>query len=233
MGFNLCSRVTAWWMAGLAVAYAQGIPAERFPAPARAVASIVSDRWSEEDSRERVGEAAKVLAFLKIKPGMAVADIGAGAGYYTARLSRAVGPRGQVLAEDIVPAYVAALRRRVTREGLANVVVSQGVAHDAMLPPGSVDVALLVHMYHEIEQPFGLLVNLVPALRPGGVVAILDTTRPTQYHGTPPPLLTCEMAAMGFRRVDTLELADGSEYLAVFVPPAVAPAPESIRPCSP
>ena len=88
-------------------------------------------------------------------------------------------------------------------------------------------------MYHEIQQPFGLMVNLLPALRPGARVAIIDTTRPTQEHGTPPALLDCELKAVGYSRVATLPMERGSEYLAVFVPPAQAPAPETVRPCTP
>ena len=177
--------------------------AGRFPAPVRPVASIVSDQWATEDSRERAGEAAAVMALLGIGPGMRVADIGAGSGYYTVRLAARVGPKGQVLAQDIVPRYLDGLRRRVAREGLSNVSVSRGEPHDPLLPPDSVDVALLVHMYHEIEQPFGLLYNL----------------------------LRCELAAVGYREVAFHPLENGAEYLAVFVPPERAPAVEAIRPC--
>lgn len=210
-----------------------GLAADRFPAPARQVASIISDRWASEDQRERAGEADRVLAFLHVTPGMSVADIGAGSGYYAVRLSRRVGPAGQVLAQDVVPAYLAGLQRRVAQEGLANVRVGLGDAHDPRLPPASVDLALLVHMYHEVTQPFGLMTNLIPALRPGARVGIIDTTRPTQYHGTPPALLDCEMQAVGYRRVATLPMENGTEYLAVFEPPAQARAPETIRPCTP
>ncbi len=209
-----------------------GIPAARYPTPARQVASIISDRWANEDQRERAGEAQRVMDFLHVQPGMSVADIGAGNGYYVERLSRRVGPSGRVLAQDVVPAYLAGLQRRVTQSGLSNVVVGLGEAGDPRLPPGSVDLALLVHMYHEIQQPFGLMANLVPALRPGARVAIIDTTRATQEHGTPPALLDCELQAVGYRRVATLPMEGGSEYLAVFEPPAQAPAPDAIRPCS-
>ena len=208
-----------------------GVAAERFPAPVRPVASIVSDQWATEDGRERAGEARAVMDLLGIGPGMRVADIGAGSGYYTVRLAARVGPEGRVLAQDVVPDYLRGLRRRVAREGLSNVAVSQGEAHDPLLPPGSVDVALLVHMYHEIEQPFGLLYNLLPALRPGARVAILDTVRPTSQHGTPPALLRCELAAVGYREMAFHPLENGAEYLAVFVPPERAPVVEAIRPC--
>ena len=210
-----------------------GHSASRFPAPAREVASIISDRWGNEDSRERAGEAARVLDFLHVAPGMTVADIGAGSGYYLPRLSARVGPLGHVLAQDVVPSYLAALDQRVRTEGLGNVQLGLGEVSDPRLPPASVDVAILIHMYHEIGQPFALMANLIPALRPGAVVGIVDTTRQTQYHGTPPTLLDCEMAAVGYRRVGTLQMESGREYLAVFAPPAVAPVPESVVPCRP
>jgi len=211
-----------------------GIPASRFPGPVRPVASVVSDQWAGEDARERVGEAERVIGWLGIRPGQTVADIGAGSGYYTVRLAQRVGPQGRVLAQDVVPQYLARLRRRVA--DLPNVSVGLGEAGDPRLPPASTDVALLVHMYHEIEQPFALLANLVPALRPGARVGILDVDDATPRHGTPRALLACEMAAAGYRQVAfhwLLEQPPRSEYLAVFEPPATPPVPEAIRPCTP
>jgi len=210
-----------------------GVPAAQFPAPSRPVASIISDRWASEDTRERAGEAASVLQFLDIRPGMAVADIGAGSGYYTVRLSQRVGAAGRVLAEDVMPDYLAGLQRRIATERLGNVTLTRGEAHDPRLPPASVDLALLVHMYHEIDQPFGLLTNLLPALRPGARVAILDANRPTLQHGTPPKLLECELRAVGYQQVAFHPLENGAAYLAVFTPPTQPPRPESIVPCQP
>lgn len=176
----------AFAVAIASAAVAQPIAAERFPKPSRPVASIISDQWASEDTRERLGEAATVLRLLGVRAGMSVADIGAGSGYYTVRLAARVGPSGRVYAEDIMPEYLAGLRRRVTTEGIGNVTMVLGAVHDAQLPPASVDLALLVHMYHEICQPFGLLTNLLPALRPGARVAIVDANRDTLRHGTPP-----------------------------------------------
>jgi len=225
--------VTAPALAQIAPLGPPGMAAARFPVPLRPVASIISDRWSNEDQRERAGEAQRVMDFLHVAPGMTVADIGAGSGYYVPRLAARVGPSGRVLAQDVVPSYLDALARRVQQEGLTNVQLGLGDAHDPRLPAQSVDVAILIHMYHEVGQPFGLLANLVPALRPGAVVGIVDTTRQTQYHGTPPALLDCELAAVGYRRIGTLPMENGIEYLAVFTPPAQAPAPEAIVPCRP
>jgi SAM-dependent methyltransferase len=196
-----------------------GAPATAFPAPRRRVAPITAASWSSEASRDASGEADTVMNALGIGPGARVADIGAGSGYYTVRLSRRVGPTGHVYAQDVTPAYLKDLAARIHREGLANVTLGRGDPHDPRLPPGSVDFALLVYMYHEIEQPFGLMYNLAPALRPGGRVAIVDVDRETWARGTPRTLLACELGAMGYQEVMFRRLQDGA-YLAVFQPPA-------------
>ena len=207
-----------------------GLAAERFPRPHRPVAPIVSDQWASEDSRERLGEAEAVINLLDIRAGMTVADIGAGAGYYVGRLSRRVGPEGRVIAQDVERRYLERLRGRVARERWANVSLVLGAPHDPRLPPRSVDVALLVHMYHEIAQPFGLLANLAGAMKPGGRVAILDVDGPIPAHGTPQALLRCELAAVGFAEVGFHRLADA--YVAVFEARGPRPAPAAIRPCA-
>jgi len=121
-------------------------------------------------------------------------------GYYVVRLSPIVGSNGRIIAEDIVPKYLQSLRKRVRNLGLQNVVISLGEPHDPKLPADSVDIAILVHMYHEIEQPYALLYNLVPALKPEARVGIVDAFAPTSKHGTPPSLLRCELAAVGVSR---------------------------------
>jgi ubiquinone/menaquinone biosynthesis C-methylase UbiE len=137
-----------------------------------------------------------------------------------------------VIAQDIVPGYLERLRSRVEREKLPNVSLALGDPHDPRLPPASVDLVLLVHMYHEIEQPFGLLYNLRPALRTGARVGVVDLDRPTSSHGTPPALLRCEFSRVGYREVAFHPLREG--YLAIF---AAAEAragvvPDSIRACA-
>jgi predicted methyltransferase len=200
----------------------------RFPAPDRPVAGIVSDRWSDEDSRDNAGEAEEVVRLLGISPGIAIADIGAGSGYYTVRLSPRVGPEGTIYANDIIPDYLGRLKNRVSAEGLANVKTILGDPGNARLPAGSTDIALMVHMYHEIEDPFGLLWHLHESLKPGGRVAIIDADRPTARHGTPPTLLKCELEAAGYTQVAFHPLQ--GNYLAVFEPVG-RPEPETIRPC--
>jgi ubiquinone/menaquinone biosynthesis C-methylase UbiE len=165
---------------------------------------------------------------------MNVADIGAGSGYHTVRLACAVGPAGRVFGQDVLLRYLSGLTERVGREGLTNVTVAQGDPHDPRLPPQSVDVAILVHMYHEIAQPFAFLHNLLPALRPGARVGVVDLDRPTDRHGTPRKLLACELAAVGYRQVAVSDLDGNLGYLAVFAPPDEAEriAPSNIIPCA-
>jgi protein-L-isoaspartate O-methyltransferase len=176
-----------------------GTAAAAFRKPDRAIADIVSPIWHNEKERDDAGEPRQLVRLLAIKPGMTVADIGAGSGYYAVRLSEIVGARGRVIAEDVVPEYLRSLRKRVRDLGLQNVSISEGEPHDPKLPEGSLDIAILVHMYHEIAQPYALLYNLVPALKLGGRVGIVDASRPTSEHGTPPSLLRCELAAVGYR----------------------------------
>ncbi|MBV9078528.1 MAG: methyltransferase domain-containing protein [Methylobacteriaceae bacterium] len=210
-----------------------GRPASAYPPPDRPVAEIISPRWMSDADRDRANEVGQVARLLGIKPGETVADIGAGAGYYTLRLAPMVGPDGRVLAQDVTPAYLAELQRAVASRRLANVSIGLGEAHDPRLPPGSVDVAILIHMYHEIAQPFGLLDNLGPALTGGGRVGIVDADDIPSRHGTPPALLRCELAAAGYRETGFHTLTGGSGYLAIFAAPApdARPDPAAIRPC--
>jgi len=210
-----------------------GAPASAFPKPARPVASIVAEQWSTEEARDRDGEAAEVMKFLGIHPGMSVADVGAGGGYYTVRVAKRVGAGGHVIAEDVVPEYLAALQQRLVREHLDNVSLDLGEPHDPRLPPHSVDLVLMVHMYHEVEQPYGLLYNLLPALRPGARVAVIDLDQATEIHGTPRKLLLCEFHALGFRQTHWGWLRAKKEYLAVFSPPGHRVAPTDIKTCAP
>jgi len=210
-----------------------GLPAVAFPKPDRPVADIVSPIWHDEKERDDAGEPTQLVQLLGIKSGMTVADIGAGSGYYVVRLSPIVGPHGRIIAEDVVPEYLRSLRSRVRDLGLQNVVIGLGEPHDPRLPADSLDVAILVHMYHEIAQPYGLLYNLVPALKLGARVGIVDAYGPTSEHGTPPNLLRCELAAVGYREGGLDRLSGSNAYLAIFAPPSVASRtrPEALVAC--
>jgi ubiquinone/menaquinone biosynthesis C-methylase UbiE len=211
-----------------------GAPASAFPSPGRPVAGIVTDIWRDEQSRDKAHEAERVMSLLGVTPGLTVADIGAGSGYYTVRLARRVGTEGHIFAEDVVPEYLERLAHRVANEGLGSIVtIVRGDPHDPRLPAGSVDLALLVHMYHEVAQPYGLLWNLRAALRPGARVAVIDARKVTAQHGTPPDVLRCELAAVGYREMTFHDLQENT-YLAVFAlpnPPDGPSSPGAIRPC--
>src|SRR5688500_812674 len=97
-----------------------------FPVADRPVAGIVASEWSNGPDRDAADESGQLIRGLEIKPGMAVADIGAGSGYHTLRLAPAVGPSGVVYAEDIVEAYLSGLRREAERRRLSNVKIVVG-----------------------------------------------------------------------------------------------------------
>lgn len=205
---------------------------EVFPSADRAIAPIVSSRWSNEESRDRLNESEKIMDMAGIAPGMTVADIGAGEGYYTIRLAARVGTKGRVLAQDIIPAVRDRLAERVSHDGLDNVSVKLGEASDPKLPVNSFDRILLVHMYHEISSPYEFLWRLRPALRSGGRLVVVDANRATKDHGTPATLLSCELAAVGFRRVDFHETAFAGGYYAAFEAVGPRPDPKNIKTCS-
>ena len=202
-----------------------------FPAADRPVAHIVSSRWSTEEARDRLNEAGEVMAKSGITKGMTVADIGAGEGYYTIRLAQRVGKDGRVLAEDIVAGVRDALAERVARERLDNVSVRLGEPSNPKLPDNSFDRIFMVHMYHEIEQPYEFLWRIRPSLRPGGLVVVVDADRRTQDHGTPPELLKCEFAAVGYAQVDTANMPSAGGYLATFRVDGRRPDPQAIKAC--
>lgn len=204
---------------------------QRFPEADRDVAPIIGDSFSTEDTRDRLGEAEQVMELAGVQPGMWVADVGAGEGYYTVRLAPAVGPRGRVLAEDIVEDTYQRLLQRVQRERLDNVAVRLGKPDDPMLPALSFDRIFLVHMYHEVQSPYAFLWNLREGLKRGGLVVVVDSNRPTKRHGISPELLTCEFAAVGLQRVEMSVLTGGEAYLAKFRVARPRPQPFEIKPC--
>src|SRR5262249_39054843 len=128
-----------------------GLPAATFPKPDRPVADIVSPIWHDEKERDDAGEPGQLVRLLGIRSGTTVADVGAGSGYYVVRLSPIVGVNGRIIAEDVVAEYLQSLRKRVRNLGLQNVEIILGEPHDPKLPDDSVDIAILVHMYHEIK----------------------------------------------------------------------------------
>jgi SAM-dependent methyltransferase len=198
---------------------AAGVPAKAFPQAQRPVADIVSPSRSTDKQRDAADEAGQLAKLMDLRAGMVVGDIGAGSGYHTVRLSPLLGPSGRVIAQDVTRDYLRQLAARIGRLKLRNVTLALGEPHDPRLPAGSLDAAILVHMYHEIAQPYAFLYNLAPALKRGARVGIVDLDRPTSQHGTPIGLLRCELAAVGYREIAVHALGGDAGYLAVFSPP--------------
>ena len=206
--------------------------ARNFPQAFRPVSAVGSSEFSTEDQRDNLGEAQVVMDLAGIGPDMRVADIGAGEGYYTVRLASRVGTKGRVLAEDIDPASIQNLGRRVERERLDKVSIITGTPEDARLPAASFDRIMMVHMYHEVSEPYAFLWYLRPALKPGGQVVVVDVDRPTDQHGIPPRLLFCEFGALGFRLVQFVSKPELNGYYAAFEVAGGRPAPKDIKPCN-
>ena len=123
------------------------------------------------------------------------------------------------------------LGQRVERERLDNVSIKLGAPDDPRLPDASFDRIFLVHMYHEVGEPYAFLWRLRPALRRGGRVIVVDIDRPTDQHGIPPPLLFCEFAALGFRLTEFVRKPELQGYYAQFEAADQRPAPAAIKPC--
>lgn len=216
----------------LLLAACRAHPSEpHFPSAHRDVAPIVGSTFSTEDARDRAGEAEDVMQLAGMKPGMSVADVGAGEGYYTVRLARVVGPKGRVLAEDIQPDIRDQLADRVQRERLDNVAVKLGTPEDPTLPPASFDRVFLVHMYHEVQSPYAFLWHMREGVKPDGLVIVVDANRPIMQHGTPPAQLKCEFAALGLQPVKFKLLESGEVYFMAFRLAGPRPAPDQIQPC--
>ncbi len=147
-----------------------------------------ADAWAKEfddPTRDEWQKPEKVIAAMQIAPGMIVADVGAGTGYFEPYLSRAVGATGKILALDVEPDMVRHLDERVAHEGLANVSARLVASDDPRLVPGSVDRVLIVDTWHHIANRSGYSARLRAALKPGGEVVVVDF-RLEAHHGPPP-----------------------------------------------
>lgn len=168
----------------LAVALAAAFPS---PAPAqdgigktymgREIAQVMGHPaagWLERPERQQEERPDLLLRELDLKPGMVAADVGAGTGYYTSRLARAVGDSGSVYAVDVQPEMLELLAANMARQGVGNFKPVLATPRDPRLPPRSVDLILLVDVYHELEYPREVLEKLVAALAPGGRIAFVE-----------------------------------------------------------
>lgn len=214
-------RTLAW----LALATLPAAPAWAFQAaPQAATAGVhpVSGRrfaqvmgaagapWLVRAERIEEEQPDKALDELKLEPGMVVADIGAGVGYMSLRMARRVGPTGKVYANDLQPEMLAMLRENAAREKAANVIAVQGAVDDPRLPPNTMDLVLLVDVYHEFSQPQAMLRKIRETLKDDGRLVLLE------YRGEDPrvPILADhkmtvaqvkqELEAEGFRLAEVI-----------------------------
>lgn len=136
--------------------------------------------WLEREEREQEERTSLLIEDLGLKPGMVVADVGAGSGYLSRRMAPLVSPGGRVIATDIQPEMLALLAKLAADPRYANIEPLAGAVDDTRLPADSVDLAIMVDVYHELEFPYEVLASIVRALKPGGRVAFVE------YRGEDP-----------------------------------------------
>jgi len=144
---------------------------QRRPAP---VMGAGGADWLERPGRDEEQRPDEIVRTMALKKGDAVADLGAGTGYFTRRLARAVGPSGVVYAVDIQPEMLTLLKANMEKAGVRNVVPVLGEVDDPKLTPSSLDWVLLVDVYHELQQPKATLAKVREALKPTGRVALVE-----------------------------------------------------------
>jgi SAM-dependent methyltransferase len=130
--------------------------------------------WLERSEREEEEAPDVALDLLQIAKGASVADIGAGSGYITVRLAARVGATGRVFANDVQPQMLNLLGRRLNNSRITNVTLIEGTLDDPKLPAASIDLALMVDVYHELSQPQSILRHLRESLKPGGRLVLLE-----------------------------------------------------------
>jgi predicted methyltransferase len=138
------------------------------------VMSYYGASWLERPERREEERPDLVLAALDLKPGMKVADIGAGSGYYSSRMAEHVGPDGLVYAVDVQQEMLDILRLQMKQRRVSNVTPVLGTETDPRLPEGALDLAIMVDVYHELEYPYEMLAAIVKALKPGGRVVFVE-----------------------------------------------------------
>ena len=130
--------------------------------------------WLERDEREREERTDLLLDALALKPGMVVADIGAGTGYLSRRMAPLVMPGGKIIALDLQPEMVNYLQAGVKRLGLSQIEVKLGKVDDTKLIKNSIDMAIMVDVYHELAYPYEVMRSIMSALKPGGRIVFVE-----------------------------------------------------------
>jgi predicted methyltransferase len=172
----------------------------------------------EYRDRDRKLQIERVMDLLGIKAGSAVADLGAGSGWFTARAARRVGSEGTVYAVEINPQYVKHIEERAAKEKLSNVRAVLGREDDPQLPLQSVDAVLILKTYHEIGQPIRVLTSLRRAMRAGARLGIIDRNGKGDDHGVDRAAVVREAEQAGFSLVEEHDFVkpDGMDYFLIF-----------------
>lgn len=197
----------------------------RHPVSGRAIAPVMSHigaEWLDRWEREQEERPSRAIASLNLRKGDVVADVGAGSGYYAERLARQVGPTGKVYATDIQPEMLRLVERRVKRARLTNVETVLGTEDDPRLPPGALDLVLMVDVYHELQRPQQMLRRLKDTLAPGGRLVLIefrkeDPTVPIrEEHKMSVAEAKLEVEAEGFRLDRVIDVLPW-QHILVFV----------------
>jgi len=181
--------------------------------------------WLERNEREAEEHPDQALDALGLKPGMIVADVGAGTGFMSLRMAKRVGPMGKVYAEDVQPEMLSRLRRNAAKAKLSNVETVLGNEADPKLPPNALDLILLVDVYHEFSQPQRMLRGMRQALKPDGRLVLLeyrkeDPTIPIRpEHKMSVQEVKIELEAEGFRMSQVIESLPRQHILILTKPP--------------
>lgn len=193
----------------LALSFATAVVAQgRHPVSGRRIAPVMGYEgadWLERPEREQEEAPSRAIDALGLRPGQVVADVGAGSGYYTVRLSRAVGPSGRVIASDLQPEMLSLLERRLKKERLTNVELVRAAESDPRLPAGACDLVLLVDVYHELAQPQAVLRAIKASLAPGGRLVLVEFRKESAWvpireeHKMSVAEARLELEAEGFR----------------------------------
>lgn len=196
-------------------------------APAFQLGSRPAAEWIQTLERPQRIEGLKIdeiIAHLKLKPGMVVADIGSGSGVFSRPLAKVLAPDGRVIAVDIEPGLLSYVRERAAKENIPNIETHLGEPNDAKLPGAVVDLALIHDVLHHIENREVYLKNLAQYIKPGGRVAIvdLDVNDPEGSHRDQPEMLIPKdqiqqwMQAAGFHQVEDINLFPGKKVFLIF-----------------
>ena len=172
----------------------------------------------EYPDRDKNLQVNRVMDILAITPGKSVADIGAGSGWFSVRAARRVTQTGLIYAVDINPEAIEYIQQRTQREGLNNIKTILGHPDDPLLPPHSIDAALLLKTYHEVAEPVALLKNLRQSLRPGARIGIIDRNGTADNHGVNEDIVLREAGQAGYKLIGKYDFVKGDDedYFLVF-----------------